>query len=184
MKASARSLKPSLARSLRRGGARAAAWRRGSVSIELAAAALPLFLIISGTIEIGLTALNAAVLDGATRDAARQIRTGQAQTSGDPIATFRDRLCNQVSGMIDCARIVIDVRNFPNFAAVSVPPLYDASGNAMPTSFQPGDAGEIVVVRSSLRWRFQTPLLSSVIGPYRDIDSAFVFRNEPYKGPL
>src|SRR5690242_5096254 len=167
--------------SRRRDGTRS--WRGGSVTIELAAVVVPFFLLLSGTVELGLLAVNGAVLDGATREAARQIRTGQAQGSADPLATFRNRLCQEVAGMIDCNRITLDVRSFPNFSSVSAPPLYDADGNLQPTSFQPGDAGEVVLVRTTMRWSFVTPLLSEVIGTGRNLIASIVFRNEPFKGP-
>jgi Flp pilus assembly protein TadG len=159
------------------------ACRRGSVSLEFAAVAMPFFLLVCGTVELGLLAVNGAVLDGATREAARQIRTGQAQHSSDPLATFRNRLCAEVSGMVDCNRITFDVRSFPSFSSVSVPPLYDADGNLQPTAFDAGQSSDVVVVRTTMRWNFVTPLLSQVVGNSRNLISSFVFRNEPFKGP-
>jgi Flp pilus assembly protein TadG len=159
------------------------ACRRGSVGLEFAAVAVPFFLLVCGTVELGLMAVDGAILDGATREAARQVRTGQAQQSADPLTTFRNRLCGEVSGMIDCGRITFDVRSFPDFSSVSVPPLYDAEGNPQPTDFQPGQSSEVVVVRTTMRWSFVTPLLSQVVGNSRDLTASFVFRNEPFKGP-
>jgi Flp pilus assembly protein TadG len=159
------------------------ACRRGSVALEFAAVAAPFFLLLSGTVELGLLAVNGAILDGATREAARQIRTGQAQASDDPVSIFRNRLCQEVAGMVDCDRITFDVRSFPNFSSVSVPPLYDQEGNLQPTSFQPGDASEVVIVRTTMRWSFVTPLLSQVVGAGRNLTASFVFRNEPFNGP-
>jgi Flp pilus assembly protein TadG len=171
------------ARPTRRSRPRLAASRSGSVSLEFAAVALPVLGLLSGTMELGIASLNGVVLDGATREAARQIRTGQAQLSADPLATFRTRLCTELAGVMACERVLFDVRSFPTFASVSVPPLRDAAGNPITPAFQPGDAGEIVVVRSTLRWEFQTPLVSHVLGAHKDVGSTIVFRNEPYKGP-
>jgi Flp pilus assembly protein TadG len=162
---------------------RSLACRRGNVSLEFAAVALPFVLLVCGTVEIGLFAVSGAVLDGATREAARQIRTGQAQLSSDPLATFRNRLCNELAGMVDCSRVVLDVRSFPSFGSVSVPPLFDENGNPLPTAFDAGESSEVVVVRTTMRWSFATPLVSHVIGAARDLTSTFVFRNEPFKGP-
>jgi Flp pilus assembly protein TadG len=159
------------------------ACRRASVGLEFAAVAVPFFLLVCGTVELGLLAVNGAVLDGATREAARQIRTGQAQQSADPLATFRNRLCAEVSGMVDCSRITFDVRSFPSFSSVSVPPLYDENGNLQPTTFDAGQSSEVVVVRTTMRWDFVTPLLSQVVGNGRNLTASFVFRNEPFKGP-
>jgi Flp pilus assembly protein TadG len=151
--------------------------------LEFAVVAIPFFLLVCGTVELGLFAVSGAVLDGATREASRQIRTGQAQQSADPLTTFRSRLCNQVSGMIDCNRIAFDVRSFSDFSSVNVPPLYDAEGNLQPTGFSAGASSEVVVVRTTIRWNFATPLLTHVIGTAKDLTSTFVFRNEPFKGP-
>jgi hypothetical protein len=79
----------------------------------------------------------------------------------------------------------MDVRSFGSFGAVSVPPLYDENGNPNSTAFQPGDAGEIVIVRTSLRWTYHTPLLSHAMGSAtRELTSVQVFRNEPFRGPI
>ena len=168
----------------RRWWTRLAADRSGVAALEFAVLALPLTLILSGTVELGIVNLDAVLLDGATREAARQIRTGQDQQSADPLAAFRTKLCNELSGMLDCAQVLFDVRTFPSFSTVSVPPLHDAAGNPITPAFDPGEPGKIVVVRSTLRWTYQTPLLAQVLGTHHDVSSTQIFRNEPYKGPL
>jgi Flp pilus assembly protein TadG len=175
---------PRPARPPRRWWSRLAASRSGSFAPEFAVVAVPAVLLLTGTIELGIASLNGVVLDGATREAARQIRTGQTQEAADPLESFRTRLCGELTGLFDCSGVLFDVRSFPTFSAVSVPPLYDENGDPIPPVFQPGEAGEIVVVRSTMRWAFQTPLLSHVVGDFKDVSSTIVFRNEPYKGPL
>lgn len=160
---------------------RYAARRRGAVAIEFAAVVVPFLLLLLGTLEISLILFSGAVLDGAAREAARKIRIGQAQTEADPLASFKTNLCDRLF-YVACGAVVIDVRSFSNFTVVAVPPLYDAKGKPEPPVFLPGDAGEIVVVRTSYRWVYKTPLIATAFGAdSQEVTATIVFRNEPFK---
>jgi TadE-like protein len=158
--------------------------RRGSVALEFAVVAIPFFLLLCATIELAIVALAGAALDGAAREAARPIRTGETQQSPDPLAAFRGRLCDRLLGFVGCDEIVYDVRHFDDFASVAMPPLYEEDGTAAPTGFEPGDAGDIVVVRASLRWAYRTPMLATAFGAAdQEVTASTVFKNEPFRGP-
>ncbi len=63
---------------------------KGALAIEFAFVA-PLFLLLLLVIvELGLTLTTQSLLDGATRDAARLIRTGQVQSQSSPITHIPD----------------------------------------------------------------------------------------------
>src|SRR3546814_11063056 len=53
--------------------------------------------------------------------AARQIRTGQVQESAGPLAAFQAELCGSMVGIIDCSKVVFNVKTFSSFSAVSMP---------------------------------------------------------------
>ena len=160
---------------------RLAARRRGTVAIEFAAIALPFLLLLLGTLETSLILFTGAAIDGAAREAAREIRVGATQQGADPVGLFRAKMCGSLF-LVSCDDVLFDVRSFGSFAAISVPALYNAEGAPQSTQFSPGDAGEIVIVRASYRWAFQTPLMSHVFGSSdREVNATVVFRNEPFK---
>ena len=76
------------------------------------------------------------------------------------------------------------MRNFSAFNNVSFPPLIDEDGNMVGnTVFQPGDAGDIVLVRVFYSWGVLSPSmigLSNLEGGGRVIAASVAFRNEPF----
>jgi len=144
-----------------------------------------LLTIVFGILEVGFMMSKNVVMDGASRDAARQIRTGQAQNSGDAIGTFKNALCNELTGYIACSDLVFDVRSFATFTAVTLPAMYDAQGKPT-TQFVPGGPGQIVAARVSYRYQFIAPLVGKLFSPDGSnsilLMSTVVFKNEPYSG--
>ena len=59
----------------------------GSVAVEMAIVGPPFILLMLTIVEMALTIVAQSVLDGATRDAARLLRTGQIASAGN--ATIR-----------------------------------------------------------------------------------------------
>jgi Flp pilus assembly protein TadG len=53
--------------------------RRGSVAIEFSLIAIPFFMLLFGVLEVGIIFFGSSMLEKATADAGRLIRTGQAQ---------------------------------------------------------------------------------------------------------
>src|SRR5277367_5126476 len=89
---------------------------RGAAAIEFAFVA-PMFLLLLLVIaELGLTLATQSVLDGATRDAARLIRTGQIQSQTSPITTFHTQLCSEMSSLMTVANcdsnVIFEVQSF------------------------------------------------------------------------
>jgi len=124
-----------------------------------------------------------SVIEGATKEVSRQIRTGQIQGSADPLATFQAELCDALLNVINCADVRFHVQTFSSFGAVSMPIEVDDDGEIINTSFVPGGSSAVTVVRSMYRWDFVTPLISEVIpagvGGHL-IVSTVAFQNEPY----
>jgi hypothetical protein len=55
-------------------------------------------------------------------------------------------------------------------------------------NFQPGDAGDVVVVRAFYTWPMLTPTVgttfSNMAGGKRLLEASIAFRNEPFNGPI
>ncbi|WP_245651308.1 TadE family protein [Paramagnetospirillum marisnigri] len=154
--------------------------------VEFALVALPAFMLMLGMVEIGLMTLDRSVVEGATREAARRIRTGAAQVSGDAMGTFRTTFCANLFNLYDCDGFRFDVRTFPSFDAISLPTVqFDAAGMPSNTVFQPGGAGTVTTVRVIHRHNFGTPLVGSIMGGGASnsvpVTATAVFKTEPYQ---
>lgn len=165
--------------------------KRGVVAVEFGLIAIPFFLLMIGTMEIGLMGLNQNSLDSATTNAGREIRTGRAQQNGATQGEIYAAICAGINDFLpmECnAKLYIDVRSYPSFVAAAAGTQNPIDGDGV---FQPGgfryEAGadsDIVVVRAFYRWEAVTPLLGRVLantnGGERILVSTMMFRNEPF----
>ena len=168
--------------------------RRGAVAVEMAIISPPFLLTLLSIIELGLILAMQATLDGATRDAARLVRTGQVSAAGNTIATFQTLLCNDMSMFLDdttCKNnVIIDVISNPNatnFGGLTFASCGSnaGSGGPNPCPFNAGNPGDIVAVRVSYERPFIIPWVGSLLSISSDsqhtlLQSNVVFRNEPF----
>jgi Flp pilus assembly protein TadG len=169
---------------------------RGSILIEFALVGPMFLLLMLGILELSLMMFSQAVLDGAARAAARTVRTGQAQQSGGPLATFQNALCANlatVAGLVPCSAVAFNVQTYANFTAAqnAAPPSFvDANGN--PTkSFSPGGPSSYVVVQVVYNRQYISQSIGVLLGMVShssasnqwssaNLMSTVVFMNEPY----
>ena len=155
----------------------------GGAMVEFGLLAMPFLLLLVGTMEISVMFFTGAVIEGATKEAARQIRTGNIQTSGDPVTTFQNQLCEALYNVIDCSKVVFNVQTFADFGSVNMPIEVDEDGEVINTGFNPGGSSAVTVVRTIYRWEFITPLINQAIpagfGGHLIVSTA-AFQNEPY----
>lgn len=160
--------------------------RNGSVAVQFAMIAVPFFLMLFAIIETALVFFATQVLETATQDSARLIMTGQAQMSSMSATQFKTNLCNRLTGLFTCANVDVDVRSFPTFGSIAFNNPISGGNYVNPTTFQPGGAGQIVVVRTFYQWQlFLTGLgydLGNLNGNKRLLVATATFRNEP--GPF
>jgi Flp pilus assembly protein TadG len=156
----------------------------GNVAIETAIV-LPVFLMIFlGILELGIMMFVQSVLDGAARDAARLIRTGQAQANADPRSAFQTLLCNRMAAIVGCSSLVYNVQNFANFSSMTFNTQRDQNGNLTNTVFSPGSSGSYVAVQVTYNRQFATAYVGRYLGgPSQSafLSATVVFKNEPYK---
>lgn len=166
-------------------------WRKnedGAVAIEFALVAAPFFITIIGILEFCLFFATGMALEGAAHDAARVIRTGEAQKSGDPLTVFQERLCSTISVIIDCDGVSYEVIEIPEDSFYSIAdygPEFDEDGNLVSQGFAPGGVESTVLVRLAYRYNFMTPLIGHILdnGPVENVYThmaTVVLRNEPY----
>ena len=178
----------------------------GAIALEMALVGPPFFLILLTIIDLGLMLANQSLLDGAARDAARLIRTGQVQSATSPITTFQNLLCSDMGPVMTTAQcsanVIFTVQTFTSFGAVSFTPCVrnnnDTSGTGTLCSWTPGTGGQIIGVQATYNRPFIIPWVggclsggscwaglgtasgtSSGTGSVPLI-STVIFRNEPF----
>ncbi len=161
--------------------------RDGSAAVEFAMVALPFFFMMFAILELGIVFVIDAVLENATAETSRLIRTGQAETTSTTAAQFKTTLCTRMSiFQTDCAaRTTVDVRTIPQFSNPN-PPDPMASGTFQTTgmTYDDGSAGSIMLVRVWYRHPLITPFMNQGLSRLRDgsayLTSTAVFKNEPF----
>jgi Flp pilus assembly protein TadG len=153
----------------------------GAATVEFALVATPFLALLFAIIETGLYFFAGQTLETAVADTSRLIMTGQAQGRNLDKARFKQELCNRIRGLFDCDKIEIDVRTVPSFSAADLSRPPDASGTSF--VYQPGAAGDIVVVRVVYPWPTYVSLLGFDLSGgtgTRVMMATAAFRNEPF----
>lgn len=166
----------------------------GAAAVEFALVA-PLFLaLIFSIMEAGWFFFVSSTTERANEEAARLIRTGQAQ-DGLSASDLFGRVCAVVKAFGECSETLgLDVTSFPDFASLAAAPAGadcpdpDAlgAGNIQYTAADFGDARDIVRVSLCLRYKPINPAIGLKLDRdetgSRRIRAETVFRNEPFGG--
>jgi Flp pilus assembly protein TadG len=161
---------------------------RATTAVEFSMIGIPFVLMIVGIVEMALMFTVQSIIQQATFDAARLIRTGQLQQGelGDPEQAFRQAVCDFAELVVPCAEIQYQVEKLDNFSdADDNPPEFDEEGNMEDTPFDPGVENDIVLIRVAYNFPIRTPmmkpLLATVDGTKRSIFSTIILQTEPYQ---
>lgn len=172
--------------------------RRGVTAIEFALVAVPFAAMMMGIMAIGLQYFTEHELESAVADAARKLRTGQAQKAGLTVGDFRKLVCDAARGYVACDKnLVVHVTSQQKFADLApVPCLTD--GKLTPSE---GQATDLIQTRSGVQnaavlvvacyeWTMGASLWQPVwnlVSPFPRVadktvlSATSVFRSEPYQ---
>ena len=159
----------------------------GASALEFSMVAVPLILLLLGTLQVGLLYFANFALESATAQGARLIRTGQAQNQKFDAEAFKKEVCKHLSTMLSCTKLKLDVRRFDSFTKSELTDPLDSNGEMKTTfSYEPGVGGEVVVVRSFYPWDVPASLpdlidLSNMKNGERMLIATAAFRNEPFQ---
>jgi Flp pilus assembly protein TadG len=166
----------------------------GSAAVEFAFVAPVFFVFLFGIIEGGIIFFGQTALMNATQDAARAIRTGQAQGGTINKDDFKAKICSGISGLFradtGCGNLQVDVQNYPaGFSNGQTSPI-DGSGNLLAGQdrYNTGGPCDVVIVRAFYKYTIITPLMWPILGGNsagaRYLTAAAVFRNEPFNAAV
>lgn len=164
-------------------------WARnsdGTTAIEFALLAIPYLFLTLGIIELALMYASATMLEGASHNAARLVRTGQVQqASADPQAMFTDALCASTTLLVRCEDIQVEVQTLDSFSDFdTLQAQYSDDGDFIPSGFDAGGSSDRVLIRTAYRYQMMTPLVGTLLS---GADGATLFmttivlQTEPYE---
>jgi Flp pilus assembly protein TadG len=147
--------------------------------------AAPFFVTLYAIVQVSLLYYAESMLETGVAAAARMIRTGQAQSAGMGETEIRALVCSRVFGLINCNEgLVVDVRAFPSFEDVAVPPPIGGDGELAAGTFNAGSGSEVVIFRVFYSYKLPIPDtvtgLSNMSGGRRLMAASAAFRNEPF----
>jgi Flp pilus assembly protein TadG len=160
----------------------------GAAALEFAIVAAPFIALVLATMQTALAFLAGQVLESAVADSSRSILTGSAQTASMSQSGFATAVCGKVQALFNCSKLMIDVQTANSFATAntSLPTLTFGGSGAVTNSwaFQPGNPGDIVVMRVMYQWPvFLGPLglsLSNESNGNLLLMATATFKNEPF----
>jgi Flp pilus assembly protein TadG len=164
----------------------------GVTAIEFAMVGGPFLYLLLVIFETSIMLFSENAIENGVAQAARQIRTGQAQNSGMSQAGFKTLVCSNVPAYLSCSsKLIVDVRKFATFAAVTLPPALDGAGNLNPSlngggAYMSSGPMEVVVVRTYYPYTLSVPgisMLANYGSNSRLLTAGAAFRNEPYTAP-
>jgi Flp pilus assembly protein TadG len=159
----------------------------GATAVEFGLVAVPFFALMFAILETAIAFFAQQLLEETLSRTARLVRTGQAQQGGYTAASFKTKICDQLTYMFNCTSgLTVDVKTFPNFAAIDMGIPLDANGNLDTNNrnYSPGKGGDIVLVRAYYSWpvfvnRLGNNLVNMPNGTHLLVASV-AFRNEPF----
>jgi len=160
----------------------------GATAVEFAIVGVPFVFMLIGIAEVSLMYAANSLLQDATSEAARMIRTGQLQQSaGDPEDAFRDEICRISSVFLNCANIQYEVVTFGGGfqEAQDNQPEFDSEGNLVSQGFNPGGVSDVVLIRTVYYYPLLTPFIGPMLadGPNQTkfMMTTMVLQTEPYE---
>lgn len=157
----------------------------GSVAVEFAFVVFPFFFMVFAILEVALIFTVNSVLENATIETGRLVRTGQASAANMGAVEFKNRLCARMSifaGECD-TRATIDVRVIPQFDAVPPDPTSGGEFDPSGLTYANGLPGDLILVRVWYKHPLITAFLAQGLSRMPDgttlLMSTTAFRNEP-----
>jgi Flp pilus assembly pilin Flp len=166
----------------------------GATAIEFALVSLPFLMFVGGIIGYGHYIFTSNGLEFAVEQAARKVRTGQAQTAGMTREDFRNLVCAQGFGIIDCnaSKLKIHLQSAATWSGIS--PISCLSGGSLGNSGGAstdaikdvaGEASQSVLITACYEWTlaqtFPYLMLGNMGNGSSVIQAVAAFKSEPYK---
>ncbi|MBC8130335.1 MAG: hypothetical protein H7Y08_08445, partial [Rhizobiaceae bacterium] len=148
--------------------------------------AIPFFVTVFAIVETSLVFLAELTLDQSVDRVARKVRTGELERKGADEAALRSDICSGVAFLLDCDKLVIDLKIYEAFSDLP-PPSPVVDGDVRPEGFGYELAGPeaITALRVYYKFPIQTDIMRSFLSDMEDgshlLFSMAAFRTEPFR---
>lgn len=159
--------------------------REGAAAVEFAMIGGLFFLMLFALFEIAMVFTVDSVLQSATTDTSRLVRTGEAASQGFDAAKFKAALCDRMGVFAsDCDnRATVRVETVVNF---DTPPPPPPEPDELTDDYDGGEPGELMQVTVWYAQPVLTPFLDQGVsrhGYTALLTATTAFRNEPWATP-
>jgi Flp pilus assembly protein TadG len=162
--------------------------QKGATAVEFALVGPAFIALLVALIQTFLVFFAQQLLETSVNASSRAILTGQAQAQNMTQSQFASAVCSNLPILFNCNNLMIDVEVASAWSSANAgtPTLtYNSNGTVSNSwQFNPGNPGDIVVVRVMYLWPvFLGPLgfnLSNQPGNWRLIMASTAFMNEAY----
>lgn len=169
----------------------------GATAVEFAMISAPFFALLLAIVETALMFWTSQVLEEAVSETSRRLLTGEALTrytgnAATNTQAFKNDVCASAPGLVDCSKLVIDVRSYSSFANAKngtdgTNPISAGGLNTTGFGYTAPQPQQIVVVRAVLEYplyftSWSTSLVNIGSGR-RGIVASTTFRTEPFNAP-
>jgi Flp pilus assembly protein TadG len=168
----------------------------GATAVEFAFISIPFLMLLAAILETALMFWTSQVLEEAVSQTSRRLLTGEALTRytnpATNTATFRNDVCAASPGLVDCSKLIIDVRTYSSFAGAKSGidgsnPITAGGLNTTGFGYNAPQPQQIVVVRAVLEYplffTYWSESLANIGSGRRGIVASATFRTEPFNVP-
>ena len=161
----------------------------GSTAIEFTALALPFSVLVFAILESCISFAGQQVMSNITDDIARQLRTGQIKAVDVTEVSLKKMICDQLEIMVaeNCPGLVVDLRQFPTFAAAAQVRIKLTSDKDIDTTgfaVSPGPSMSKNMLRVFYKWPVMTDFMSKLVSNLKDGKTlhfaTVTWQNEPF----
>lgn len=163
----------------------------GAVAVEFAIVALPFITLLGVILESGIVLFVEYTLQASVQEAARLVRTGQAQAGAYSPADFKAKVCKTADLLFDCSgKVAIYMSSNTSFAALkaALPSFLDVGlkvdGSDNAKSYVCGGPLQTTAVVATYDWKLLMPGMN-YMGNFngntvRRVVGFSMFQNEPF----
>jgi len=163
---------------------------RAATAVEFAILVTPLMVLILASLQISIIFYAGQMLQSAAVTSSRELMTGSSQQANETQAAYHADVCNDptVQVLFTCSNIMVDVESASSYSSINTAPIvitYDSHGNPTNTfAYQPGNPGDIVILRVMYSWPVVAGQLLPGIANQSNgnhlLVGTSVFKTEPY----
>lgn len=169
---------------------------RGATAVEFGIVAVPFFMFLFALVGCSLYFFVVSSLESGMDRTSRLIRTGEAITQKMTVNQFKQMVCTDAGGWIQCDHMQIFAQHWANWSDPTLAPhqcvdqnntvVQNSAPGSDPIATYSGTASDVVIVTVCYKWDFAAKIPFLRLGNMQDgsmmMQTATAFRTEPYPG--